>query len=134
MHSDHTAENGSCVLQILWNRTEFTVDTIGKGTAVEQAFEAGIADASHKYMSRVSAAPRFAAADAEEAARSGTADAGKIPDEVWKSYLDGTAGQRLREQRVREKERAHVSPPSIQHSQPKAQAAQADCSEPAARP
>lgn len=75
-------------------------------------------------MSRVTAAPRFAAADAEEAARSGTTDAGKIPNEVWKSYLDGTAGRELRQRRVREKERPQVSAPNI--DQPSASGAKAE--------
>ena len=82
-------------------RTEFTVDTVGHAVN-EDVHHDSVAEASHKYMSRVAAEARFAAADAKEAARTGISNT-PIPDEVWTTYLDGTAGRELRGQRIKEK-------------------------------
>lgn len=56
-------------------------------------------------MTRVTGASAFAKADAEEAVLAGidASEDHSIPDEVWQSYLNGTAGRVLREKRIHEK-------------------------------
>ena len=109
-----------CVL--LPRRTEFTVDHVAKDASAEAQYEDSLIEASAKYMSPTNptrvGGGGYAAADAEEAARESGGkpiESDSIPDEVWQSYLDGTAGKQLREKRVREKQQQQAEkkkPPS----------------------
>eukprot|EP00750_Incisomonas_marina_P018180 INCI2743.2.p1 GENE.INCI2743.2~~INCI2743.2.p1 ORF type:complete len:438 (-),score=73.77 INCI2743.2:57-1214(-) len=94
--------------------TEFTVDHVAKDASAESQYEDSLNEASAKYMSPTNPARvgGYTAADAEEAARESGGKAVEsdcIPDEVWQSYLDGTAGKQLREKRVRETQQAKSS-------------------------
>ena len=90
------------------------MDHVAKDASAESQYEDSLNEASAKYMSPTNPARvgGYTAADAEEAARESGGKAVEsdcIPDEVWQSYLDGTAGKQLREKRVRETQQAKSS-------------------------
>ena len=79
-------------------RTEFTVDSVAKSD-VKHADT--VEEAAQKYMTRV-AIPTKGDNKVEA-----TLSPQSIPDEVWKTYLDGSAGKEFQANRQRVREKTH---------------------------